>query len=226
MTSEFVNLTQSIFLETFGDPTSKSLRWTQAPLAHLLSKIDSGSSPVCLDRTIRDGEWGVLRLGAVTKCEYAPGENKALPPNIQYDPQLEIFQGDLLFTRKNTANLVAACALVKRTPPRLLLPDLIFRLRLNPDAQLLPEYLHQVLIHPRKRRDIQSLAGGSAGSMPNISKAKLLTVKVPVPPISLQLKFVGSLQRVDALESTSMLGQTKTDSLFVSLQHRAFRGEL
>ena len=132
--SQLDDFTQSIFLDSFGDPMINSKDWPRIPFGELLSKIDSGWSPRCLDRPISGDEWGVLKLGAVTRCEYNPVENKALPPDVAPRPDLEVKAGDLLFARKNTYELVAACALVRDTPPQLQLPDLIFRLRLDSDA--------------------------------------------------------------------------------------------
>lgn len=117
-------LNQAIFLDMFGDPVTNSKKWQRVEFRELLANIDSGWSPVCLDRPIMGDEWGILKLGAVTWCEYNSAENKALPPDVAPDPAIEVKPGDLLFARKNTYELVAACALVRDTPPRLLMSDL------------------------------------------------------------------------------------------------------
>ena len=188
--------------------------------------IDSGWSPNCLDRPATGDEWGVLKLGAVTRCEYNSAENKALPPDIEPDSSLEVKPGDLLFSRKNTYQLVAACALVRETPPRLLMSDLIFRFRLRPEMKVDSAFLHQLLIYPTKRREIQKLAGGSAGSMPNISKARLQTAPIEMPPLALQREFAGRVAAVEKLKAAQRASLAELDELFASLQHRAFRGEL
>ena len=220
------SLTQSLFLDLFGDPATNPKGWPRVEFKELLSNIDSGWSPKCLDRPVTGKEWGILKLGAVTWCEYNPAENKALPPDVEPDAAIEVKRGDLLFARKNTYELVAACAMVRATPPRLLMSDLIFRLRLRSDAKVDSTFLHQLLIYPTKRRDIQKLAGGSAGSMPNISKARLETTAIEVPPISLQREFARQVTAVEALKTAHRASLTELDALFATLQHRAFRGEL
>jgi type I restriction enzyme S subunit len=217
---------QSLFFDLFGDPVANAKGWKRVRVAEVVTGIDSGWSPTCLDRPVRGEEWGVLKLGAVTWCEYAPDQNKALPQNLEPDPKLEVRSGDLLFTRKNTYDLVGACAIVRQTPPRLMLPDLVFRLRLRPDAGIDPDYLHRLLINPRKRREIQKLAGGSAGSMPNISKGRLLGAAIEVPPPPLQRAFAAQVAAVERLKASHRASLAKLDALFASLQHRAFRGEL
>ena len=66
----------------FGDPVTNPKGWRCVPFEELLSSIESGRSPNCLDRPATGEEWGVLKLGAVTWREYDPTENKALPPGI------------------------------------------------------------------------------------------------------------------------------------------------
>jgi len=219
-------LTQSIFLDLFGDPATNPKGWPRVPFGELLTTIDSGWSPVCLDRPVTGNEWGVLKLGAVTWCEYNPAENKAMLPDVAPDPELQVQPGDLLFTRKNTYELVAACVLVQATPPRLQMSDLIFRFRLRPDANMDACFLHRLLIYPTKRREIQKLAGGSASSMPNISKARLQTVLIEAPPLPLQRDFARRVAEVEKLKAEYRASLVKLDNLFAALQHRAFRGEL
>jgi type I restriction enzyme S subunit len=214
------------FHEIFGDPLLNSRNWDRAPLGELLESIESGISPRCLDRPVSGGEWGILKLGAVTWCEYDWTDNKALPETINPDPSIEVQQGDLLFTRKNTHELVAATAFVYQTPPRLMFPDLIFRLRLKTNAPAFPEYLWGLLTYPSKRRQVQSLAGGAAGSMPNISKSRLLQQSVEVPPKNLQESYVKFLHQLHKTRQTTDTSHMSCVDLFHSLVQRAFNGEL
>jgi type I restriction enzyme S subunit len=219
-------LLRSTFLEMFGDPIANERGWPRKPLLEILDNIDSGWSPKCHDRRAEEGEWAVLKLGAVTYCKYQPEENKALPESEHSQPDLEVKAGDLLMTRKNTYDLVAACAFVFETPPRLMLPDLIFRLRIKEKAPLRTEYLWGLLTHPGKRRGIQSLAGGTAGSMPNISKAKLLSYLIELPPKPLQDKFAEFMHSHHRMMNRRRGLVAEQDGLFAALVQRAFRGEL
>ena len=216
------SLTQSLFLDMFGDPVANPKGWQRLPLSALVEKIDSGWSPVCLDRRAEEGEWAVLKLGAITSCEFKPQENKALPPDIAPVESIEVKPGDLLFSRKNTYELVAACALVNQTPARLMMSDLIFRFRLNASSAVIPQYLHRLLTYATKRQEVQKLAGGSAGSMPNISKAKLLDFLIEVPPLPLQKTFATRIASIEALKTTHRHALAALDALFASLQQRAF----
>lgn len=219
-------LAQSIFVEMFGDPVANAKNWPRHALGDLLSSIDSGWSPVCLERPAEGEEWGVLKLGAVTSCVYDFQANKALPPGVEPVPDIEVKPGDLLFSRKNTHELVAACAFVESTRPRLMMSDLMFRLQVRDENKLNKRFLHGLLTNPRKRAEVQKLAGGSAGSMPNISKAKLLALQIELPPIALQEEFASRVQKAGRMKDTIECAAVQGDLLFSSLQHRAFRGEL
>ena len=215
-------LAQSIFHEMFGTPTESA---GGEELGEILSSIDSGTSPVAEDRSARPDEWGVLKVSAVTSQTFIESENKALMASAPV-VRNEVRAGDVLFTRKNTPNLVAAVAIVRTTRPRLLIPDLVFRLNIADRERLHPEYLQAVLSNPAKRSSIQRLSGGSAASMSNISKAKLAKVKIPVPAFSLQQTFATRIAAVERLKEQHQRHLTELDTLFASLQHRAFTGQL
>jgi type I restriction enzyme S subunit len=216
----------AVFHRLFGDPIENTRKWERRSLGDVLESIDSGTSPKCLERSISEGEWGILKLGAVTWCEYDWKQNKALPGNVAPDPSIEVKCGDLLFTRKNTYELVAAAAYVFDTPPRLMLPDLVFRLRIKSGFPAMPEYLWGLLTYPTKRKKVQALAGGAAGSMPNISKTKLLQELVELPPLELQQTYAKTLHKTRKLSEKCDAGCKEASNLFNSLVQRAFRGEL
>lgn len=215
-------LTQSIFHSMFGDPQQAI---GQRVLGELLSSIDSGSSPISEDRQAEPHEWGILKVSAVTTQTFIDAENKALvasEPNTQH----EVRTGDVLFTRKNTPKLVAAVAIVRSTRPKLLLPDLVFRLNIADRNELEPEYLQAVMAYPSQRASVQRLAGGSAASMSNIAKSKLAKVTIPLPPIELQQAYATRVAAVERLKETHRKHLAELDALFASLQNRAFKGEL
>ena len=220
------DLLKSVFLEMFGDPVRNEKGWEKRPFADLLDNIDSGKSPKCEAREAGNDEWGVLKLGAVTSCIYKEDESKALPIEVIPNAKDEVKAGDLLFSRKNTYELVAACAYVFETRARLLLPDLIFRFVLKEDAKINAIFLWKLLVSSSQRKKIQALASGAAGSMPNISKANLKQVFLPVPPIDLQNQFAAIVEKVESLKSRYQHSLTDLETLYGALSQKAFKGEL
>jgi len=70
------------------------------------------------------------------------------------------------------------------------------------------------------------LKGGSAESMPNISKEKLFEVRLPIPPENLQQEFAQVVQSYNRLRAQQREALRQAEHLFDALLHRAFRGEL
>lgn len=216
-------LTQSIFHDMFGDINESC--WQRRPLGDGVSKIDSGKSPVCETRPASLDEWGVLKLGAVTYGVFQQDENKAFLDDVGSMMSNEVRSGDVLMTRKNTRELVGAVALVDEVRPRLLLPDLIFRLHLDA-SYLNRHYFQALMMNSQKRASVRSLSSGSAASMPNISKARLTGLLIEIPPLTLQSEFATRLEQVDNQRVVVQRALAADDELFASLQARAFRGEL
>lgn len=186
---------QSQFIEMFGDPVSNDMNWPLVALRDCLYGVDSGKSLNCEGHP-RSGEMpAVLKLSAVTYGEYNPAENKELPSEDAFVSDLEVHAGDLLFSRKNTREYVGMTAIVRETPRNLMLPDLIFRLL--PKDCIRAEYLHQLINHTQYRPVISGLASGTAGSMPNISKQRLLALEIPLPPIDRQLDIDPIVEQSD-----------------------------
>jgi len=213
---------QSVFLEIFGDPVTNQMGWEVIELGSLLQNIDSGWSPNCDAARTRRDQWAVLRLSAVTYGIYKPEENKRLPPGVCPRPELEVKRGDVLFTRKNTYDLVGACVLVHATPPNLMLPDTIFRFRVASQSKLMSEYLFGLLNSKSYKRQVQLLASGTAGSMPNISKEKLLELRLPLPPQSAQSKFKAAVERYERICNQQTEAERQAEHLFQTLLYRAF----
>ena len=189
---------KSRFVELFGDPIKNPKGWEVVKLSECLERIDNGKSFTC-DSNAREGVFpAILKLSAATYGDYRPYENKALLDEKQFVESVEVHRGDLLFTRKNTPDLVGMAAYVFETPEKLMMPDLIFRLVTN--ERMTPTFLWQLINNREFRPAIQGISGGSAKSMSNISKERLKNIQVICPPISEQKKLEGVLEQVDKLK--------------------------
>jgi type I restriction enzyme S subunit len=62
--------------------------------------------------------------------------------------------------------------------------------------------------------------------MPNISKAKLKSVELVIPPLLLQQHFANIVEKIEAQKARCRSQLEELDTLFGSLQSKAFRGEL
>ena len=153
--------------------------WEVGSLGTLLTGIDAGWSPQCEPQPAGTGEWGVLKISAVSWGDFRPRENKRLPSTLEPRPGLQVAVGDVLVSRSNTPELVGRSVLVTAAAPMLMLCDKIFRLRVNGTS--IPAFIDLVLGTPNARAQIEEGASGSSGSMKNISQEKLRGLVVPIP---------------------------------------------
>lgn len=224
---EYDLLAQSIFLEMFGDPVSNPKGWGICLFSDILSKIESGWSPVCEnEKRENKSEWAILKLGATSYGFYNQMENKKFSQEIP-DAKLncQVQKDDLLFTRKNTYHMVGATAFVFKTEPNLIIPDTIFKLKYITDMTA-PIFLYYLLNHQNYSKEIQRMASGSAASMPNISKAKLMSKSLILPPIDLQNQFSDKITLIEQQKELAKQELKESEDLFNCLLQKAFKGEL
>lgn len=208
------------FVEMFGDPVSNPKGWQLVPLGECMTTIDNGKSFVCSNET-RKNEWpAILKLSAVTYGEYNSNENKALLDSSQFIENAEVHSGDLLFTRKNTPELVGMAAYVYSSPAKLMMPDLIFRLNTKDNCSKI--FLWRLINHELFRKNIQSIASGSAKSMSNISKERLMQLVIYLPPIKLQNQFADYVAQTEKAKTTINRSLEKLETLKKALMQEYF----
>jgi type I restriction enzyme, S subunit len=217
---------QAVFVEMFGDPVTNPKGHKVKPLGELIRGFEAGVNYPPVSDQEEASEWRVLKVSAVTWGEFDPQESKPIRPDIEYTDSVVVRQGDLLMSRANTTELVAAVCMVRQIPPMLLLPDKLWRIRFLKDSKLLPEYTLWVLRQPGMRTIIGNLATGSSGSMKNISQEKAVTLPTPVAPIALQAEFSRIVQKHERLRAQQREALRQAEQLFGALLGRAFRGEL
>ncbi|MEU5461646.1 restriction endonuclease subunit S [Streptomyces althioticus] len=196
-------------------------------LADLVESIEAGRSLGSSAPPAALGEWGIIKVSAMTWGTFRPEENKMIPAE-KANPQYEIKPGDLLVSRANTSAYVGASVLVGDTRPRLLLSDK--SLRITPKDGVDAAWLHKVLQTPKSRQQISDLATGTKDSMRNISQKALLSITVPRLTAKQQDDMVARCQRAfeqaGSLEASISAGLKRANNLRRSLLTAAFSGRL
>lgn len=213
-------LVKTRFVEMFGDPVSNSMGWEISVLSECLLNIENGKSFVCKACPRQDSWPAILKLSAVTYGFFQPGENKAMLSLEDFVAEAEVKPGDLLFTRKNTPELVGMSAYVFEVKSHLMMPDLIFRLNTNERCNRI--FLWQLINHDLFRNTISSLASGSAKSMSNISKERLSSLRIICPPVELQQRFSEFVERTYRQKLTIQHSLDKLEVLKKSLMQEYF----
>ena len=218
-------LLRSAFLEIFGDPVTNPKGWPVRPLGEVIEWLEAGWSANGEARQRTAKEYGVLKVSSVTSGIFKANEHKAVPAS-EIDRELVTPRaGDLLFSRANTRELVAATCLVEQDEPRLFLPDKLWRIVPRAGVISTP-YLRFLLAHNRFREELTKAATGTSGSMLNVSMEKLRTLRGPIPPIAIQQRFADMTWKSLHAKSRYEVGAQEASNLFASLVSRAFSGGL
>jgi len=126
--------------------------------------------------------------------------------------------GDVLFTMEAPLGQVA---IVK--DPRIALAQRILLMRPR-NALLDSRYFMIALTMPFVRKQIEERATGSTVS--GIRQAELRKVLLPIPALKLQKEFAARVLEIQAMQSEQSASRLSLETLFQSLLHRAFNGEL
>ncbi|QPZ91576.1 restriction endonuclease subunit S [Thioclava electrotropha] len=213
----------AIFAEMFGALTTSD-RFPRGPMSNLITGFDTGKNlaPASDEEGTRHR---VLKVSAVTKGEFIEAESKPLP--AEYSPPESHFvkPGDLLFSRANTSALIGATAMVETVSDNIVLPDKIWRFCLD-EEKADPIFLHYLFGTRKFRDEVSRRATGSSGSMKNISKGKVLSIEVGQPSLEIQRVFSRRVRIARSMRAQVSEHLAELDTLFASLQSRAFAGKL
>ncbi|MBY7924651.1 restriction endonuclease subunit S [Vibrio fluvialis] len=218
---------RAVFLDMFGDPVTNPKGWKVKSLSEGIESISSGWSAKGENYSCDKDNYGVLKISAVTSGKFRPEENKFVYAEDIPEGKALIYpkKGDLLFSRANTRELVAATCIVPADYNNIFLPDKLWNVK-TIDDELLPEFLNYLIWQPRFKETLTSQATGTSGSMLNISKAKFQNTDAIFPPVKIQEKFTSVYWKMQ--ETIQRMEDASIDSqkIFMSLSQKAFSGEL
>jgi len=202
-------LTQSIFLEMFGDPIANPRQWKTAEL-RAVAAVRTGRTPP----GSREGMYG----DAVPFM--TPGDLESDEPPARWltdegaNASVTVPPGTTLVC------CIGAVGKVGRTTRLSAFNQQINSLAWGPSIDA--EYGFRMVGFLRA-----TIAEASTSSiLPILKKSLFERIRVPVPPLQAQEVFASRIFRMESLKSSHRASLAELDALFASLQHRAFRGEL
>ncbi|MCB1960491.1 MAG: N-6 DNA methylase [Rhodocyclaceae bacterium] len=172
--------------------------WPMVKLKELIDELESGVSVNSTNNPAADGEFGILKTSCVTSGTFDPDEHKSVVPEEHSRLRCPVRANTIIISRMNTESLVGASAFVPRSYPNLFLPDRLWQTVVSrKDVEI--RYLQTVLSSKECRHRISSLCGGTSGSMKNISKPQLLSLRIPFPPLATQQAIVAEIEAEQAI---------------------------
>lgn len=207
-------LTQSIFLDMFGDPVTNPKGWPVDALRNI-AETTSGGTP----RRDVDGYFGGaipwVKSGELHQAVVSATEESLTERGLAESSAKLMPLGTVLVAMYGaTVGAVAILGVEAATNQAVCC--------ISPSHTLTSEYLAHLL----RKMAPSLLAKRVGGAQPNLSQELLRNLRIPVPPREVQRDFGQRLAVVAGLGRELETATARTDALFASLQHRAFRGEL
>ena len=214
-------LIQCTFLDMFGDPVTNPMGWVETPFGDIATDTKLG-----LVRSSKEFGWdfGIpyVRMNAVTSNGYF------LPDEVQSThadgDEAEVFAlrpGDFLFNTRNSKELVGKVC-VFPGPEGWLFNNNLMRVRFR--AEVEPWVVAMQFRFRRVQRELEKRKSGTT-SVFAIYWKSLRTLPVLVPPSDLQHRFAAVVESVEHHKASQRDHLAELDTLFASLQSRAFRGD-
>ena len=220
--AQFDTLIQSVFLDMFGDLLTNPMRWPERTLGELgQGRFRNGLSPS--SKGTVNGE--VLTLSAITRGRFDFAAKKSVLFDHEPPPSQRVSTDVFLICRGNgNKTLVGAGAYPDRTSDSVCFPDTMIGVTIG-RSSLASAYLQSAWRTRRVRRQIERGARTTNGTH-KINQRLLSAITLPVPPLEIQLRFAAIAASIKEQESHQRAHLAELDTLFASLQSRAFRGDL
>ncbi|WP_368993724.1 restriction endonuclease subunit S [Caldifermentibacillus hisashii] len=213
-------LTQSVFLEMFGDPYKNPKNWPVGTIKDITLKTQYGTSKKASENK---GKYPILRMGNITYNGFLDfNDMKYIDLDDSEAEKYLVHKGDLLFNRTNSKELVGKTAVYREELPMAYAGYLV---KLVPNEKANSEFISGFLNSKYGKTLLYSMAKNIVG-MANINAEELKRIKIYIPPRDLQDKFASIISNI--LERRELLnkGLKLLEENYNSLMQRAFKGEL
>ena len=194
--AELDTLIQSTFLDMFGDPVTNPMGWERKPLGEVI-RVKSGDGLVFKD-IAPDGKYPVYGGNGING-----------------------YHDSFMFEKPRIVlgRVGVYCGTVHLTRARAWVTD---------NALYVHTFIQPVdttyLVAALKMANLNQYAGRSA--QPLISGNRIYPVEILIPPVDLQHRFATIVESVEQQKARQRAHLAELDTLFASLQSRAFRGDL
>lgn len=222
--TKYDELTQSLFLDMFGDPVKNEKGWEVVELKKCTTKIGSGSTPRGGRESYQNSGISLIRSMNIYDNQFKY-ENLAFISDSQADKlkNVTVELNDVLFNI--TGASVCRCTLVPENvlPARVNQHVSILRAKTN---WILPKFLMHILISENVKRSLLKVGSAGGAIMEAITKEQLEKFPIPVPPIALQNKFAERVHAIETQKEHAQASLEKAEELFASILQKAFKGEI
>jgi type I restriction enzyme, S subunit len=213
-------LTQSVFLEMFGDPIKNTNQYKKEKLANLCIKITDGThhSPPIVKEGIPYITAKHLNKGGLDFFKD--------PTYVSLGDHQKIYErcnpekGDVLYIKDGATTGIAA---INHYDFEFSMLSSLALIKVDFN-KLNNYYLTHFLNNERVFRKITS--GMNGGAIKRLTLKKINNIEVVVPPIELQNQFAEIIKKIEIQKELLQKSLEELENNFNSLMQRAFKGEL
>ena len=213
---KYDELTQSLFLDMFGDPVTNPKGWEKIKLEEI-GKISSGSTPSRKNAENFNGDIPWVKTGEVNSKIILDTEEK-ISMSALSNSSCKIYPaGSLIiamYGQGKTRGQVGLLGIEACTNQACAV------LTKSDKANFM--FLYKLI--QMSYDDLRSL--GRGGNQPNLNSGILKKYLVINPPIDLQTQFADRVQAIEEQKAQAQASLAQAEDLFNSLLQRAFKGEL
>lgn len=214
------NLTRSIFIEMFGDPSVNQKAWPTKRLADLVTNGDTINYGVVQPGDDVDEGVPLVRVGDLIGGRVNHHALKRITPEIESAYTRSRLHGDEILV--SCVGTIGVVVLASELEKGFNIARAVARIRLSADncREFIAAQLQTEGIQRYFTSELRTV------SQPTLNIKQICETLVMQPPLEIQLDFYKRIKSVEALKVSHIDAMRKLDLLFSSLQHSAFRGEL
>jgi type I restriction enzyme S subunit len=213
------SLKQAIFISMFGDPVRNPMRWKLERLASLCAKITDGTHdtpervasgvPFITGKNIRPGAIDLSDIEYVDEKTHAEIFRRCNPE-----------RGDILLVNIGAG---VGNAAINRLEYEFSMKNVAL---LKLDGQrVTPEFTEQILNDARFKENYLG-RNSKGGAQKFLSLSMIKDISLPVPPKGEMERFSECVASIATTRAQMCRSNCRLNASFVSLQHRAFSGQL
>jgi type I restriction enzyme, S subunit len=171
------------FLEMFGTPANNIHRFPKGTIRDLVDSVNYGTSAKA---SIDSGEYPILRMGNITyQGRWDFTDLKYLDLSVKEKDKFLVKEGDLLFNRTNSKELVGKTAVYEEDRPMAFAGYLI---RVRPNSIGNNYYISGYLNSIHGKITLMNMCKSIVG-MANINAQELQNIEILIPPKHLQDEY-------------------------------------